>query len=158
MRQILTKDKEGIPMKISAVFILFLLTQACVSFPVPLEQVGDPKLGISKSEADNYFSSRNNNTGNWHSLIGGKRLAEKGEETTYRYYWKPNLPYFGGNVATWELIFIEDKLVSYSLITPRLPDQVIIKQGQSRKQNQEMDMLCKDAIARNDRGGIFVHC
>lgn len=144
--------------------ILVLLSTAllssCMSAPRSIEEAGEPKLGMSKAEVDQYFASRNNSTGEWRSAIRGKSMSVNGEATDYDYSWDPlylELGAFSRNILTWQMEFTNDKLTSYTLLDESRSQRRNPAPPPTQTQKPMNDM-CKYAIANRDSGGIHTFC
>ena len=144
-------------MKWVALVISIFLTESCISYPTIISKESIV-LGQSKEEIDHYFSKQKNDRGYWKGMFVKEKLVGGKVETTFNYKWQGTTFFVrsSGYVAH-ELTFLDNHLVSHALKAPPKTKMSTSPSG-STQQKTEMDLLCKEAISRNDEGGIFVHC
>lgn len=146
-------------MRIALIVIAMMLVGCVLRYPVPIEEVGRPQIGWTKSETDSYFESRNGNIAKWEQAITEEFSTENGLAQAVRYSWQG-----GGQavVKTWDIIFLEGISTSIKNGPPTgrpIKWSVSIGGNKRKKSTSEgMSMLCKDAISSGDRGRIFTQC
>lgn len=118
-------------------------------------------LGKNKAEADEHFALRNNETGRWESALESSELSNEGPRSRYRYHWVRNTSYSARNIFYYDLTFVGDKLIKVEVIDPERFSEMGNSQQRTSspsESNTGMTFMCKEAIARGDKGAIRIYC
>ena len=137
--------------------VLTLLT-SCAIGPSPIPEnpnwIAEAPFGQDKAALDSYFNQLGGTTT---STSTGLSFNDNGAiEGVYVYKWMPSrLAY-----SRYKAVFIDGLLSSFSLIDHDQAKVVLFpgNNQNNKPQRQGMSFMCKDAITRNDQGGIMVHC
>ena len=108
-------------------------------------------MGLDKAAADAHFAVRDNDLGHWVSLLVSAETSPEGQRAVYEYRWVRTAGY-EVPIRSYHLTFVNNTLVKFELEQPR------VAQPSPAPHKQEMDTMCKSAIARGNRGGIEVFC
>jgi len=109
-------------------------------------------FGKSKNETDKYFALRNTDSGSWTAKMINSEVTTQGTRRVYRYQWVSRHPFFYDIYeGEYDFIFVDDKLVKFERVAKSENNSV-------PQDKQGLGFLCKDAIARGDRGAMLVHC
>jgi len=132
-----------------------LLLLGCSSMPTQ-DNTGrwlqEMPFGKPRSEADKHFVLRNSDTGFWKAKMISTEVTTQGTRSIYRYQWIPSHQLFYDIYeGEYDLIFVDDKLVKFEKVSERTNNS-------TQQEKQGLGFLCKEAIARGDRGAMTVHC
>ena len=140
---------------------IFLTMLGCAVMPISRPSpLADPiELRQSLDELDAAFGAQNNDTGEWTRTLVHQAVIDNGERLVYEYRWVMNgIKFADPSIVQYRVVFEHGHVVSYDVITPERETAASNQKKTSSKSKSGMDILCKDAIARQDQGGIFVHC
>ena len=143
------------------VSVILVVVSGCAVFPISRPSpIADPiKLRQSIQDLDASFEVQNNETGEWTRLLVHQAVIDNGERLVYEYRWvKTGLTIPDPSIFRYRVVVENGYVVSYDVLPPEHKAETSTKERASSASKPGMDILCKDAIARQDRGGIFVHC
>lgn len=124
-----------------AVTLVALLLIGCVSIGHKIDQL---PIGATSDEVDQMLKEASYN-------VIERKNEPDGFVEVRRYRVKDEISYNYHDSRQWDLTFKDGKLISWKYLGKNI-------EGNASRKDEGMGFLCKDAISRGDKGGIFVHC